>query len=87
MLKIIKHILIKFLEIILALHGIFHVIEFTTALYEKAYITATLAFLGALSMFYATYFMQGHHHHHNHKSDEKKGDNVDYEATIKDLHF
>ena len=87
MLKGIKSVIIRFFEAILALHGVFHIFEFATAIYEEAYITATLAFLGAISMLYATYFMEGHYHHHHHKSDEKKSDNVDYEATIKDLHF
>ena len=35
MLEIIKYIFIKFLEVILALHGVFHVIEFTSAIYEE----------------------------------------------------
>ena len=57
------------MEAVLALHGIFHVIEFGSAMLEEAYITATLAVLGASSMLYATYFMEGHiHHHGNHHS-------------------
>lgn len=61
---------VRFMGFILALHGIFHVIEFGSAMFEEAYITATLAALGATSMLYATYFMEGHIHHHGHHHSE-----------------
>ena len=66
MLQIVKKGFIRFIEAVLALHGIFHVIEFGSAMLEEAYITAILAALGASSMLYATYFMEGHIHHHGH---------------------
>jgi hypothetical protein len=66
MFKAIQSFINRFFVAILALHGFFHVIEFGTAMYEEAYITATLAFLGASSMVYGAYFLESHHHHHHH---------------------
>jgi len=66
MLKKIKSLINRFFASLLALHGFFHVFEFVTAIYEEAYITATLAFLGASSMVYGAYFLETHHHHHHH---------------------
>ena len=87
MLKGIKSIIIRFFEAILALHGVFHIFEFATAIYEEAYITATLAFLGAISMLYATYFMEGHYHHHHHKHHDGDNNSKEYHHTIEDFRF
>lgn len=70
MFKVIKRAFLRFMEAVLALHGIFHVVEFGTAMIEEAYLTASIAALGATSMLYATYFMEGHIHHHGHPHEE-----------------
>lgn len=70
MFKAIKRAFVRFMEAVLALHGIFHVVEFGTAMIEEAYLTASIAALGATSMLYATYFMEGHIHHHGHPHEE-----------------
>lgn len=70
MFKVIKRAFLRFMEAVLALHGIFHVVEFGTAMIEEAYLTASIAALGATSMLYATYFMEGHIHHHGHSHEE-----------------
>jgi len=73
MLKKIKKALDRFFVAILALHGFFHIFEFITAIYEDAYITATLAFLGATAMIYGAYFLESHnHHYHYHEPEEKE---------------
>jgi len=72
MFRIIRKAFVRFMEVVLALHGIFHVIEFGTAMIEEAYLTASIAALGATSMFYATYFMEGHVHHHGHHHEENQ---------------
>jgi len=70
MFKVINRAFVRFMEAMLALHGIFHVVEFGTAMIEEAYLTASIAALGATSMLYATYFMEGHIHHHGHPHEE-----------------
>jgi len=73
MLKTIKKAIDRFFVAILTLHGFFHIFEFITAIYEDAYITATLAFLGATAMIYGAYFLESHnHHYHYHEPEEKE---------------
>ena len=57
-----KKIGIRILEVSLAAHGALHGIEFISALYEGAYITATFAAFGALTMLLGALFLEGHHH-------------------------
>ena len=53
-----KKIGIRILEVSLAAHGALHGIEFISALYEEAYITATFAAFGALTILGAL-FLEG----------------------------
>ena len=57
---------IKIVELSLALHGFLHIIEFGSAIYEEAYLTASLAAFGAITMILGAVFL-GHHHPHTHK--------------------
>jgi len=57
-----KKIGIRILEVSLAAHGALHGIEFFTAMYEQAYITATFAAFGALTMLLGALFLEEHHH-------------------------
>ena len=59
---ILKATFLKGLEYALAAHGFLHIIEFGTAMYEEAYITASFAAFGAITMLLGSYFL-GHHHH------------------------
>ena len=61
-----KHIFIKFLEITLYFHGVLHFFEFGLAIYEEAYLTASLAAFGAITMTLGGIFL-GHSHHHTHQ--------------------
>ena len=68
---IVKKGFARFMEAILAIHGVFHIFECGLAIYEEAYMTASVAALGAISMLYGTYFIEGHIHHHGHKHHEE----------------
>ena len=59
-----RKIVIRILEVskYKAAHGALHGIEFISALYEEAYITATFAAFGALTMLLGALFLEGHHH-------------------------
>mgnify|MGYP003627115193 FL=1 len=59
-----KEMFLKGLEYALAAHGFLHIIEFGTAMYEEAYITASFAAFGAITMLLGAYFLGHHHHHH-----------------------
>jgi|TARA_R110000803_G_scaffold82099_1_gene148119 hypothetical protein len=61
-----KAIFLKGLEYALAVHGLLHILEFVSAIYEEAYITASFAAFGAVTMLLGSYFL-GHHHHHHHQ--------------------
>ena len=66
MFETVKNAFLKLIEISLYLHGFMHFIEFGTAIYEEAYITASFAAFGALTMILGALFL-GHdfnHHHH-----------------------
>jgi len=58
-----KMIGIRALEISLAAHGVLHFVELITALYEEAYMTATLAAFGGITMLLGAVLLEGHHHH------------------------
>ena len=60
--------LIRLIEILLAVHTWIHVVEFGTAIYEEAYITASIAMIGILTFVGAAIFLeQGHSHQHGGK--------------------
>jgi len=61
---------IKIVELSLALHGFLHIIEFGTAMYEEAYLTASLAAFGATTMVLGAFFI-GHQHPHTHEIEHK----------------
>ena len=61
---------IKIVELSLALHGFLHIIEFGSAIYEEAYLTASLAAFGATTMILGAVFL-GHHHPHTHDIEHK----------------
>lgn len=64
-----KDTFLKGLEYILGLHGVLHIFEFGIAIYEEAYITASFAAFGAITMLLGSYFL-GHNHHHSHPHTE-----------------
>jgi len=71
MLKVIKRAFLKLIEILLYLHGFMHFIEFGTAIYEDAYITASFAAFGAITMILGALFLGHDHHHHHHNFEEE----------------
>ncbi len=71
MLKVIKRAFLKLIEISLYLHGFMHFIEFGTAIYEDAYITASFAAFGAITMILGALFLGHDHHHHHHNFEEE----------------
>ena len=54
----------KFIEWSLYGHGVLHFVELGFALYEQAYITASLAGFGAMTMILGAVFLGRDHHHH-----------------------
>ena len=61
---------IKIVELSLAFHGFLHIIEFGSAIYEEAYLTASLAAFGATTMVLGAIFL-GHQHPHTHAIEHK----------------
>ena len=55
---------LKFIEWSLYGHGVLHFVELGFALYEEAYITASLAGFGAMTMILGAVFLGRDHHHH-----------------------
>ena len=54
---------LRLIEISLYGHGILHFAELGFAIYEEAYITASLAGFGALTMILGALFLGKTHHH------------------------
>ena len=54
---------LRIIEISLYGHGILHFAELGFAIYEEAYITASLAGFGALTMILGALFLGRTHHH------------------------
>lgn len=54
----------RLIELSLYGHGVLHFIELGFALYEEAYITASIAGFGALSMVLGAVFLGTSHRHH-----------------------
>jgi len=55
--------MIKILRWGLRLHSIFHFVEFLSAIYESAYITASIAFTAALIEVLASIYLPNEHIH------------------------
>lgn len=55
--------LISVIRFGLRIHSIFHFVEFVTAIYEEAYITATIAFIASMIEIVASYLIPDEHVH------------------------
>jgi hypothetical protein len=55
--------LIKIIRFALRIHSLFHFIEFISAIYEEAYITATIAFTASIIEIIASYLIPKEHVH------------------------
>jgi len=58
-----KNGFLRLIEVSLYGHGFLHFAELGFAIYEEAYITASLAGFGALSMILGAIFLGKTHHH------------------------
>jgi hypothetical protein len=58
-----KKNLIKIIRFGLRIHSIFHVVEFISAIYEEAYITASIALLASLIEIIASFLLPKEHVH------------------------
>ena len=58
-----KRSFLRLIELSLYGHGVLHFVELGFALYEEAYITASIAGFGALTMMLGAVFL-GHTHRH-----------------------
>ena len=58
-----KKNLIKIVRFGLRIHSIFHFIEFISAIYEEAYITASIAFIASLIEIIASFLLHKEHIH------------------------
>ena len=58
-----KNGFLRLIEISLYGHGILHFAELGFAIYEEAYITASIAGFGALTMILGALFLGRTHHH------------------------
>ena len=56
-----KNSLIKIVRIGLRLHSLFHLLEFLSALYEKAFITASIAFIVMFIELLASFLLPKEH--------------------------
>ena len=59
----VKDAFLRLIELSLYGHGVLHFVEVGFALYEEAYITASIAGFGALTMMLGAVFL-GHTHRH-----------------------
>ena len=60
----VKNRFLRLIELSLYGHGILHFVELGFAIYEEAYITASIAGFGAITMILGGLFLG--HSHHNH---------------------
>lgn len=72
MIKRLKQLFLRIIELSLGLHGAMHFIEFGSAMYEGAYLTASLAAFGGLTMVAGAVFLGHTHHHGNHHHDDEE---------------
>mgnify|MGYP003113772332 FL=1 len=70
----IKRGFLKVIEWSLGAHGVLHFFEFGTAIYEEAYITASFAAFGGITMILGAIFLGHTHHHHHHHHIKNKED-------------
>lgn len=56
-------ILVSFIKWGLRLHSLFHIVEFFSALYESAYITAVIAFVATVIEILASIYLPKEHVH------------------------
>ena len=56
----------RIIQISLGLHGVLHIVEFGTAVYEGAPITATLAAFGTLTMILGAILLEPEERAHHH---------------------
>ena len=60
----VKNMFLRLIELSLYGHGILHFVELGFAVYEEAYITASIAGFGAITMILGALFLG--HSHNNH---------------------
>jgi hypothetical protein len=58
-----KNNLIKIIRFALRIHSLFHFIEFVSAIYEQAYITASIAFIACIIEITASFLIPREHIH------------------------
>jgi len=58
-----KNTIVKLVRIGLRIHSLFHLLEFISALYEEAYITATIAFIAMFLELLASFLLPKEHIH------------------------
>jgi len=58
-----KNTIVKLVRIGLRIHSLFHLLEFISALYEQAYITATIAFIDMFLELLASFLIPKEHIH------------------------
>ena len=58
-----KNTIIKLVRLGLRIHSLFHLLEFVAALYEQAYITATIAFIAMFLELLASFLLPKEHIH------------------------
>ena len=56
----------RIVQISLGLHGVLHVVELASALYEIAYMTASLAAFGTLTMLLGAVLLEPEQRAHHH---------------------
>ena len=59
----VKDAFLRLIELSLYGHGVLHFVEVGFAVYEEAYITASIAGFGALTMMLGAIFRRNAHHH------------------------
>ena len=58
-----KNTIIKLVRLGLRIHSLFHLLEFVSALYEQAYITATIAFIAMFLELLVSFLLPKEHIH------------------------
>ena len=58
-----KNTIIKLVRLGLRIHSLFHLLEFVSALFEQAYITATIAFIAMFLELLASFLLPKEHIH------------------------
>ena len=58
-----KNTILKLVRLGLRIHSLFHLLEFVSALYEQAYITASIAFIAMFLELLASFLLPKEHIH------------------------